>query len=287
MGDLNTGRGDYTYNPYGANKFDRLDKTNASDSFVRYLKQYGETSFAADYIRKSVEQLRLCEGGAHLGVGCGTAHDVGILAQAVGPTGLLVLFDRSNAMARASMESIESADIGGCRHYFVKGDAQNIPLANNLFDSTRIVRVLQHLDDPGQTLCEMARSLCSGGRLCAIEPIWSKTDIASEHNDVYAAFLDDVHQRIVKHPAIGANLQDLCRQAGLEVVNYEVLVHRFEDLSSAAEVITFDDRLQALVNRGAIARGQADAWLGELQQRSRNGTFAASLPFGFVVARKP
>jgi SAM-dependent methyltransferase len=274
-----------TYNPHGANRFDGVDKTGEGGEFVAYLRQYGTTPFVTDYVRRSIEQLGLCEGMSHLEVGCGTAHDVDLLVTAVGPSGRVVLIDKSQEMALATQDTIESLELPGNRLHFLIADAAKLPI-EKAFHSTRIIRVLQHLDVPSTALAEMGQALYPMGRLCAIEPNWSATTIVSDDQKTTGAFLHDVHHNIVKHPSIGEQLPNLCLAAGLKVVRHDELIHRFDTLEALAQVINVNDRLSTLVGRGKIEQSAAERWLCELSDRSRKGTFDAALPVGFVIAEK-
>ena len=56
------------------------------------------------------------------------------------------------------------------RAAFAAGDARRLPFATAAFDSIFCVAVLQHIDDAGAAVAELARVTRTGGRVVAVEP---------------------------------------------------------------------------------------------------------------------
>jgi len=279
------------YDPGTANQFNNVDKAPDSSAFVGYLEGYAKSDFVAQYVRASVAGLGLAPGMSHLEVGCGVAHDLPIIAEAVGNSGRVTLIDNSETMLRRVAEVRGRAAQEQSSVDLHRGDGCFLPYPNERFDTARIVRVLQHLSEPEAVLSEMVRALKSGGRLCAIEPNWSATTIVSSDVEVTEAFIDDMRGlidgvRIVRSPRMGYQLERMCKSVGLEILESREMAHIFGSFEAAAEVITFKPRLEKLVSKEVISQQRADDWLQELQILSRDGLFNVTLPYRFVVGRK-
>lgn len=273
------------YNQSGKNRFDDVDATSAPEDFIRYLQGVSTGPSVSEYIGKSIVELGLREGLSHLEIGCGLADDLGLLAAGVGTSGRITLLDNSRAMETEAMAQVTKLGSDHCAIEFKLADAHTLPFKDNSFDTTRVVRVLQHLDDPGKVITEMARVIKPGGKLCAVEPNWYAASIDSDYPSVTQIFLGDLHAS-VKNPGIGGQLVELCRNAGLNVERFESMAFTFGTLDEAAVTITFDNRLKKLIQIGELTQDQADQWLNDLRIRSRSGEFNTTITRGFVVAKK-
>jgi SAM-dependent methyltransferase len=113
----------------------------------------------------SVESLKIPQGGTVLDVGCGPASVTALLAGAVGPSGLVLGVDRSEAMLARAVRAESGPQIG-----FLHADAQRLPLRDRTVDAVVSLAVLHLVPDPVTALAEMARVLRPGGRLTVMVP---------------------------------------------------------------------------------------------------------------------
>jgi arsenite methyltransferase len=113
----------------------------------------------------SVESLNIPQGGIVLDVGCGPASITASLVRAVGPDGLVLGVDRSEAMLARAVRAESGPQIG-----FLHADAQRLPLRDQTVDAVVSLAVLQLVPDPAMALTEMARVLRPGGRLTVMVP---------------------------------------------------------------------------------------------------------------------
>ena len=102
-----------------------------------------------------------------LDVATGTAAVAIELAQAV-PGRTVVGVDQSPEMLAAGRARVERAGLGG-RIELREGHAESLPFADAAFDALTFTYLLRYVDDPGATLCELARVVRPGGTLAMLE----------------------------------------------------------------------------------------------------------------------
>jgi ubiquinone/menaquinone biosynthesis C-methylase UbiE len=125
-------------------RFGAVDKEARPEEFVRFLDGIS----AADSFRRlkmtMLKRMELAPGDRVLDVGCGVGGDVLDVAAMVGPAGVAVGVDVSEAMVR---EARRRAAAARRRAEFYVGDATNLPFPSGWFDAVRTERTLVHLHD--------------------------------------------------------------------------------------------------------------------------------------------
>jgi SAM-dependent methyltransferase len=133
-------------------------------------------------------------------IGCGTGATVSALSH----LGRVVGLDAS----RLALKFCRQA---GARE-LIRGDATKLPLASQCADVVTMLDVLEHLDDDGAAMAEVARILRPGGRAVFTVPafpgFWSEHDEAIGHKMRY----------------MRAPLRKLALGAGLEVVKLSYVI---------------------------------------------------------------
>ena len=238
--------------------------------FVSYLDL---TTAMFDAPKKaSVAELRLAPGDAALDVGCGLGDDVRRIADAVGPTGRAVGIDASAEL----LEVAATRTATGSPVELVHGDAHALPFEADEFAAARIERVLQHADDPGRIVAEIARVVRPGGRVVAMEPDWDAVVIGSADLATARAAVRACADRI-PHPDAGRRLPEWFTSAGIEVLRVDAETTPIRSLDVAAHALDLHAALETL--GVAVAR----PWLEELRRRDAAGAFlAAAAGFGAV-----
>jgi SAM-dependent methyltransferase len=102
-----------------------------------------------------------------LDVGCG----VGTAEVSLGQIGIsqLKLFG-VDLIASRVRQAYDAARVHNIRAGFAAGDARQLPFADQTFDSTYCVAVLQHVRDLAGAVAELARVTKPGGRVLVVEP---------------------------------------------------------------------------------------------------------------------
>ena len=105
------------------------------------------------------------EAGRYLDVGCGT----GVLTKAVrarhGAARLVGLDPSREFVAHIS------AEVGDRQTWFCRGDAQDLPFAEDRFDAALALLILQQMPDPLRMVREMARVTAPGGTVATA--VWN------------------------------------------------------------------------------------------------------------------
>lgn len=106
----------------------------------------------------------------------------------------------------------------------IEGDALALPFADGSFDAVLSVCAIEHFDDGGRSLAEMARVLKPGGEIFMSADVLSRADSWPKLRDAHKA---KYHvQRTYTHQTLGA----LMAEHGLEMI-----AHSYQFRTAAAE----------------------------------------------------
>jgi SAM-dependent methyltransferase len=113
------------------------------------------------------------------------------------------------------------------RAAFTAGDASRLPFATGAFDAIFCVAVLQHINDVGVALGEIARAVRKGGRVVAVEPdnaaryFYSAAAAGPPAFDAVRRFLAALSESRgdSADPAIGPKLPALFERHGIEPID--------------------------------------------------------------------
>ena len=118
----------------------------------------------ADEHRIARTLLDLRPGDAVLDVACGTGNFTRGFARAVGPEGLAVGIDVSETMLSRAVSDTGSAGLAE-RTAYVRGNAQEMPFVDGVFDGVCCFAALHLFADPSRALDRMTAMLAPGGRI--------------------------------------------------------------------------------------------------------------------------
>jgi ubiquinone/menaquinone biosynthesis C-methylase UbiE len=107
--------------------------------------------------------LALSPGDGVLDVGCGTGNFTREFARSIGPDGLVVGLDVSQAMLARAVRDTEAAGLDQIA--YVRGDAEDTPFVDASFDAVCCFAALNLFADPYAALDSFTRVLTPGGRL--------------------------------------------------------------------------------------------------------------------------
>jgi SAM-dependent methyltransferase len=152
----------------------------------------------------SGEELKSLPGGTNLGLSCGNPQviaelepgqwvlDLGsgagfdalLAARKVGPTGLVVGVDMTDAMLQRARANAQSAGLSNVE--FRKGDIESLPVDDGLFDIVLSNCVLNLCPDKDRALREIHRVLKPGGKLAVSDMAWMTEPAESVRRDLNA-----------------------------------------------------------------------------------------------------
>ena len=211
--------------------FARVDETDADDFIERLDKMHTLDAFRA-YKLKSVQELRLRDGGTVVEIGCGTGDDAARLARLL-PSGKVIGVDLSEAMVNEAQRRF--ADIGNLE--FVQAGADSLPFADDSIDAVRVDRVLIHVPDPKAAIDEMLRVLKPGGRLVISEPDMSGCWVSTEHAEASAAIARAIAGSCL-HPFLPRDIGVMLRDMQLDDVEHSAVAlvsSDFETINHACQ----------------------------------------------------
>lgn len=117
--------------------------------------------------RKTVDSLKLPEGGRVLDLATGTA-DLALLIARRAPTSSIVGVDPSTKMLEVGVKKVAEAGLDS-RISLREGDAQSLPFEDSSFDGTTIAFGIRNVPDRSLALREMARVTKPTGHIAILE----------------------------------------------------------------------------------------------------------------------
>jgi ubiquinone/menaquinone biosynthesis C-methylase UbiE len=257
-----------------ARAFTDADASGRSRALAAYLDTVAGA--LAGYKRRSIDAMGLRPGDAGLDVGCGTGHEVRLIAERVGAAGRAVGVDMSGDLLAAARERTPA----GMAAEFVMADAHTLPFADGEFAAARVERTLQHVADPAGVVAAMARIVQPGGRVVALEPDWDTTAISSADRPTTRAVLDELSASS-RNPAVGRALAGCFVDAGIAVNAVDALPLVVRDARKARALFLLDGAV------GRVGTEAARRWLDDLDEQSRRGAFCAALTVFLTVGTIP
>ena len=146
--------------------------------------------------------------------------------------------------------------------------------------------MLQHLDDPGGAIAELARVVRPGGRVVAAEPDWGTFVIDSDDPHV-AAVVAAAAARRLRSPDVGRTLRRRFLEAGLELVEVTTRALVISDRAASDTVFDVPGAARRAVEDGDIDPGRAAIWLDGAARAAAAGRGLASLTAFLAVGSVP
>jgi SAM-dependent methyltransferase len=272
-----------TSRPPAFGGFSDGDATGASGEYASLLDTIRAQPAVREWKERTFAALEPRPGAVLLDLGCGTGEDVLALARLVGPGGRAIGVDASAAMVAEARRRAAGA---GLPVEFLHADAHALALPDAAVDGARVERVLQHLDDPGGAVAELARAVRPGGRVVAAEPDWG-TFVIDSDDPVVAAVVADAAARRLRSPGVGRTLRRRFLEAGLERVQVTARALVISDRAASDTVFDVPGAVRRAVEDGDIDPGRAAAWLDGAGRAAAAGRGLASLTAFLAVGTVP
>ncbi|GAB2767483.1 hypothetical protein GCM10027275_07330 [Rhabdobacter roseus] len=170
-------------------------KKNKEGHSEAYFGDYRDHWWNQSFLDLLARRLELDQHHHLLDVGCGQCHWSKLLVKYLStPTTVSGIdYDRKWVRQSAEIESyFRERNIG---FDLRKGDAHDLPYADNTFDLVTCQTLLIHVEFPEQVIAEMLRVLRPGGTILCVEPnnlVQSLTKSSASANDPVDEILDHV-----------------------------------------------------------------------------------------------
>ena len=261
--------------------FGEVDRRGDAASFISYLDHATQQFLGIKTFTHSLLGLKSPE--RVLDVGCGTGHDVRELATMVAPNGLAVGVDKSEFMIAEARRRTNGC---GLPLQFEVSEAEHLPWKSDYFDACRADRLFQHVFNPDCVLDEMLRVLKPGGRLVVVDRDWGMVALDSGDAATTRAVLDLACTGI-RNGWIGRRLHGLFRTAGLAELQVHANGIDITSFDTADSLLDLHVVAEHAISAGHVTRQAGNAWLSDLLERDRLGTFFATVTLYVVYGRKP
>jgi SAM-dependent methyltransferase len=264
-----------------AKGFRNVDTSGDTDACNRCLDTIAAIRF---FHGVKVDSIRIIAEGRPqnvLDAGCGTGIDLLALACALPEPFQVVGLDASTSLlARAAVRTAGIRD----RCSLVNGDITEIPFGDSTFDACRIDRVLQHIQDPMQAICELTRILKPGGTLVAFDNDWDTFSISLDDRDIQGQICRFWRDSFAS-ARIGKDLTRFFQECGMTGVSNRPQKLVLTDLQVAEQVFDIPHLLDRMVDAGEVKRGEVTEVRHELRRRAGDGTFTSGYT-GYLVHGK-
>jgi SAM-dependent methyltransferase len=250
----------------------------AVDKMSRCLTYMDSLPDFRQYKAAILEMMNLQRGSVAADLGCGLGFDVRRFSNLVGPTGRAIGVDSSMALiqsARSASENFPAIE-------FIQADIQSLPFTNDVLDSCKIDRTLQHVERPAAVLNEMFRTVRSRGTVVCAEPDWG-TFVIDGGSHPIAHQVAQAWCEGFRNPHIGSELKDRLKEAGfVDLQLHEVFL---STLGFASCDMVFDITQSVMQLAASSGSEEPLAWLANLRDRSEPVCCSVTIVINF--AKKP
>lgn len=263
--------------------YSNIDNTNNPTKYVRRLDKQGASDLWLLIKAQMLSLLEVSKGDSVIDVGCGTGSDVRAIAQIVGESGRAVGVDSSTTMIQEAFRRSEGLNLPT---EFYVGDAENLGFSDNSFDCCRVERVLQHLQNPQQSLLEIVRVANLGARIVIVEPDYGSIKIEGANPTITSKLI----KRRCSHfrsPHIGMQLPLLYKRLGLVKIAVTVTQVVNENFEDDHEKFLLSKYVEPAVTTGVVSAQECHEWINDLKGAADQGNYRHTISLFIVSGRKP
>jgi ubiquinone/menaquinone biosynthesis C-methylase UbiE len=231
------------------------------------------------------------QGQRILDLGCGPGFATMELARLVGPAGLVHAIDAADTFLQPLKQGLSAARLHQVQ--VQKGDAHQIPLADQSVDGVFVRWLLCFVTDPARVCQEIARVLRPGGTLVAWDYYnYLSANVFPLRPEISRLFQAYYQSAILHHGSydIAAELPGMMLEAGLELVDLHPINRAGRPGSATWKWVSMfhHSYLPKLIESDLLTEVEAEnirlAWQ---QAENDPGSFFSSPPMLGIIARKP
>jgi ubiquinone/menaquinone biosynthesis C-methylase UbiE len=220
--------------------------------------------------------------GLHvLDVGCGTGDFLRLLAPILAP-GNCVGVDLSETMIT---EARRRSDAGTPNISFRVGSVQELPFANGSFDRVIATQLLLHVPYPWRALAEMCRVLAPSGLISITEIDWGTLVVECTDRELSRRFTELACNEL-RNGLIVRELPWRLRDLGFQQIRINPEIEVAQDLDAFHRWF-IEPSMSHFTRIGAFSGAEADSFLGDLEERAREGRYFCSRSYYSVIASRP
>ena len=258
----------------------RVDELPDPARMVGMLEDRAAHPDQAEMRRRFWEWVGVRPGETVLDVGCGTGVWAREAAAMVGAGGRVLGVDPSRVLVEAARRL--ARERGAPPHpAFQVAEGAALPFPGERWDLVLAATLFTHLERQADVMGEMSRVARRGGRVAVFDQDL-ETFVVNHSNRDLTRRLMNLHCDGRADGWSGRRVLGLMRQAGLARVRCLPLAWADSEYGPYMRY-SLHGRAAFAVERGAATEAEAKAWLDELDDRMRDGTFFGGLTYyGFV-----
>lgn len=240
-----------------------------------YDSTYLECTYklAKETKEKSYAYLRNIEEGLVVDLGCGTGIDVLALAKNANYSVLGV--DHDKKMIEVAQNNLKNTEFSNVR--FEVGNAENIPLQNDLAVCIRAERVFQHLQDQQKVLKEINRCLVPGGDLVIVETDWLGFTVYNEYTDLINQLQQFLAEKKVNNGFASRNLFSDLNQFGFSISKVELVPLIVTTLDEANQYFKLEEIIHEMNEQNYLSEQDCQNLIQSFAEQDEKSYFHLSL----------
>jgi ubiquinone/menaquinone biosynthesis C-methylase UbiE len=250
---------------------DRLESRAKDRVFARLLEQY-------------LERLALSASGSVLEIGCGTGAVLRAIAARDEFRGTALGVDQGEAFVDAARRFAAQEGLIE-RIEFRVGDAHDLDVADDAFDTVIAHTLISHVTEPETVLREMARVVRSGGSVAIFDGDYASLTYGYPDHDTGRAMDSALANATFNNPLVMRDLSRLLPEFGFDIVHADG--EAVTEIGSASFFRSFAETYAPLVKDADMLPAETvEAWLAAQRQAMEDGTFFASCNYYTFLARR-
>ncbi len=236
---------------------------------ARDLERSYSTPEVAQQRIRTLKGLALQSGEHVLDAGCGPGFLTQELAMMVGSHGLVVGVDNSLDMLDLATKRCK----GLPQVQLKQGSVVELPEREERFDAVTCIQVLGYVSQVSRALAEMHRALKRGGRIAVLETDWHGV-VLNSSDEVLSRRMFAAWDNAVPSPNLPAKLRMLLQAQEFAAIRVEAIpILNTSYVPGNFAVGALEWIARHAQEQGAVSEEETTAWLDDLMELDKNGTF--------------